>query len=220
MPSRTSLIPGTRIADRFVIDHVETEGGMSIIYRASDALTGQPVAIKLLSVQTIERRTRALREVEILSTLNCRSVVRYVAHETLPSGSLLIAATEWLEGEDLARPYSAKHLSLSRYAALGGPRLPTRWMWCTPLAGCMATSSLGISFSTPGSRDGRADRFRYRPTRRQRDCGNQPDHRRTAHWAPSAILPRDRRGESSDGPAVDLFALGCVFYECLTGTPV
>lgn len=217
MPSRTSLIPGTRIADRFVIDHVETEGGMGIIYRASDALTGQPVAIKLLSVQTIERRTRALREVEVLSTLNCRSVVRYIAHETLPNGSLLLA-TEWLEGEDLAQALQRQALPLSdtlRLVAQVADALDVVHAagW---LHGDVKPANIFLDAGQPG-RVVLIDFGIARPVASA--VVASPTTAEQLMGTVSYLAPEIARGESSDGPAVDLFALGCVFYECLTGVP-
>ena len=38
------------LADRFEIEHVAGRGGMGVVYRATDRLTGDPVAVKIVAL--------------------------------------------------------------------------------------------------------------------------------------------------------------------------
>src|SRR5512136_1560038 len=96
------------IANRFEIGDLEHNllgrGGMGAVYRATDTLTGEPVAVKVLDQtsevsQTSEVFERFTREGEALRRLNHPNIVRMVAAveeegqrylimEYVPGGSL------------------------------------------------------------------------------------------------------------------------------------
>jgi serine/threonine protein kinase len=61
---------GDTLADRFVIEHLAGRGGMGAVYRASDRVTGQPVAIKVLLGEGQTDIRRFEREAQILSAID------------------------------------------------------------------------------------------------------------------------------------------------------
>ena len=86
--------------DRFQIEQKIGAGGMGEVYRARDRVSGEPVAIKVLSDAREHRTGRFAREVELLSQLSHPGIVRYITHGEMPSGELFLVM-EWLDGEDL-----------------------------------------------------------------------------------------------------------------------
>src|SRR5580700_6416168 len=98
---------GTLVADRFTVERLVSAGGMGYVYRAVDALTGQPVALKVVQRRDASSTTRFLREGRVLSTLHHSRIVRYIAHGVTGAGEAYVVM-EWLDGEDLA-----KHLRVS-----------------------------------------------------------------------------------------------------------
>src|SRR6185369_15130552 len=75
-------------------------GGMGEVFRAHDRVSGEAVAVKVISDGRGHRSERFVREVELLAELSHPGIVRYVAHGETSSGELFLAM-EWLEGEDL-----------------------------------------------------------------------------------------------------------------------
>src|SRR5262245_8028020 len=100
---------GDIVAERFEIEREAGSGGMSVVFRAQDRLTGQPVALKLLEAQDERAEARFRREASLLADLRHPGIVRYVAHGT---GAPSWLAMEWLEGEDLAQRLSRGGLAV------------------------------------------------------------------------------------------------------------
>src|SRR5688500_3211268 len=96
MPSAAQLFAG-----RFELNARAALGGMSTIWRATDAETGEPVALKRMAARTRNARERFLREAGFLVELVHPGIVRHVAHGVTDAAECWIAM-EWLEGEDLA----------------------------------------------------------------------------------------------------------------------
>src|SRR5687767_4559892 len=99
--SATALFAvGQLLCDRFEIERVAGSGGMGVVYRAIDRLTGDHVAIKVQRVQSERDAERFVREANVLASVRHPAIVRYLAHGRIPDGTLFLAM-EWLEGEDL-----------------------------------------------------------------------------------------------------------------------
>src|SRR5688572_15997245 len=70
---------------------------MGRVFQATDRLTGESVALKVMSDEGSAERFQ--REGRLLAELNHPGIVRYVAHGT--SSNLFYIAMEWVEGETL-----------------------------------------------------------------------------------------------------------------------
>lgn len=213
-----TLTPGSLFGNRFDIDRMVARGGMGVIYRAHDRYTGQPVALKLLlSAEAPEAAAaeRFICEAQLLAQLRHPHVVSYVAHGQTPEGQLFLA-TGWLDGEDLA----------SRLATLGLTLAESLLCIRTAAAGLQAAHERGIIHRDvkPGNlflRDGRVESTTVL------DFGiARPELMAQALTAtgcaigtPNYMAPEQARGERVIGPAVDIFSLGCVLFQCLTGRP-
>jgi eukaryotic-like serine/threonine-protein kinase len=207
--------PGALVATRFEIESLAAQGGMGKIYRARDHHTGQPVALKVLSTPAAEYAERFLREAEVLVGLAHPAIVKYVAHGSTTSGELYLA-TEWLEGETLsvrlerATPSIGETLQLMRLVAEGLAEVHRH--------GIVHRDIKPSNLFLPS---GQLERVKIL------DFGiahfaNAPRLRtRTGAvlGTPGYLAPEQARGERKIDARADVFALGCVLFECLAGRP-
>jgi serine/threonine protein kinase len=187
---------------------------MATVYRAIDQESGETVAVKLLDADYDAGRFE--REVEVLAALVHPRIVRYLAHG-LATERRAYLAMEWLQGEDLAERL-----------ARGGVMLREALEIVRGLAeGLAAAHAQGIVHrdlkpSNVYLRDKRVDGavlLDFGVARRMRD-GRGPQTRTGALvGTPNYMAPEQASGERSIGPEADVFALGCMLYECLIGAP-
>ncbi len=98
-----SLPPGTVLAQRYRISGKLGEGGMGEVYRASDLLLGQTVALKLLRPELAMRENsvdRFRNEVRMARQITHPNVCR--VHDMGEADSQLFLTMEYVDGEDLA----------------------------------------------------------------------------------------------------------------------
>ena len=106
------IAPGTRIADRYAIDGVLGEGGMGVVYRATDLQRERTVAIKALHASLMgdaEIRRRFTREAQLMLGWNHRNVAR--VHDFIEHQDLLAFVMEYVEGptlEDYVQRWNGK----------------------------------------------------------------------------------------------------------------
>jgi hypothetical protein len=187
---------------------------MGSIYRAQDVATGTPVAIKLL--KSIDARPKRFdREVRLLAELEHPSIVRYVAHGFTLDGSPYLAM-EWLEGEDLSQLLARKGrlpvdeaLSYVRQAAealavahgrgvIHRDIKPSNLFVVTGAETRLKVLDFGVARSILGEISTTAGAL---------------------VGTPAYMAPEQARGDDAITPSADVYALGCVLYECLTGRP-
>jgi hypothetical protein len=209
------LRAGMVLADRFVIERFAGEGGMASVYRARDA-HGGPVAIKVLHTGgSTESTERFSREAQILSELKHPGIVDYVAHGQMPDGRSYLAM-EWLEGQDLAALLQGgTHLSIDDSVAI-----------LAQAADAIASAHRrgivhrDLKPSNLFLVDNRPDRLKVldfgiaRPVSSSMLTGTG-----LVLGTPHYMSPEQARGTRQLTPATDVFTLGCVLYECLSGRP-
>ncbi len=205
----------TREIDRFVVGDVVNTGGMGAVHRATDKDSGALVALKLLGRPAKDGQARFFEEARSLSELDHPNIVRYLAHGLTSDGEAFLAM-EWLEGEDLADRLTRGPLTTQETLAL---------------ARAMA-SALGAAHERhiihrdvkPSNIflvDGKAEQAKlidFGVARR-----DTRDTRLTATGLSVGTIgymaPEQARGGQVYASA-DVFALGCVLFECLTGKAV
>jgi eukaryotic-like serine/threonine-protein kinase len=112
------------IGDRFEIERMAGVHGIANAYRAHDRASGEVVMVKALTVKallegsasTIARIRWEGSVLAKLAELHHPGIVRYVAHGT--AASMVYVATEWLEGEDLARRLQRQRLTVDETVML------------------------------------------------------------------------------------------------------
>ncbi|NIR41390.1 MAG: serine/threonine protein kinase, partial [Actinobacteria bacterium] len=106
---------GEVIADRFELGRKVGEGGMGTVFTATDGVSGETVALKILRTGTeapdVSEVARFEREASLLAQLEHPGIVRYVAHGS--SGGKIWLAMEWLEGETLDERLERQGLTLT-----------------------------------------------------------------------------------------------------------
>jgi len=214
-PQVTSLPGGTVIAGRFTLEARAGRGGTGAVYRARDALSGEPVALKLLHEGSPDALQRFLREATLLSSLRHPGIVAYVAHGTTDNG-LHFLAMEWLEGEDLAHRLARQRLGLEETLTLLRHTAEA-------LAVAHQRGVIHRDLKPPNLflRHGRPEDVVLLDfgLARHVEPSMAVTTSQTLLGSPGYMAPEQVSGEEHLTPSTDIFSLGCVLYECLTGTP-
>ncbi|MFO0564172.1 MAG: protein kinase [Polyangiaceae bacterium] len=205
-----TLRVGDVFAERFRILGRAGAGGMGIVYRAEDALSGDTVALKVLHAGG--KPERFLREAEVLAQITHPAVVRYVAHGITPSGVAYLAM-EWLDGQSLGRRVAERRLTFAE----------VRDLLARVLAGLARAHGAGVVHRDlkPGNiwvgdaGLGQAKLIDFGIARRRYDP--RLTERGILIGTLTYMSPEQARGESEVEPASDVFSLGSVVYKCMTG---
>ncbi|WNG37751.1 protein kinase [Archangium violaceum] len=214
-PADSGSLPlGWRLAGRFVLEAVAGHGGMGTVYRARDSLSGRPVALKLLHPSsTSDAAQRFTREAQVLATLHHPRIVSYVTHGLTEQGQPFLAM-EWLEGEDLAQRLARQPLSLPETLAL--LRHASEALGMAHRHGIVHRD---LKPSNLFLRAGRPedvvllDFGLARPLAPSRALTDQG----LMLGTPGYMAPEQASCQGEPTPSADIFSLGCVLYECLTG---
>jgi serine/threonine protein kinase len=212
-----SLLAGTVVGKRFVIERAAGTGGTATVYRAKDTVTGQVVALKLLHavVPKSPTATRLLIESQLLSELRHPRIVSYIAHGTTADGQPYLAM-EWLSGESLGERLQRAPLSLHETLTLLDGVTDA-------LAAAHARGIIhrDIKPSNLFLRDGQVEQVTLLDfgVARQKERGLALTRTGALIGTPGYMAPEQAKGERDITPSADIFSLGCVIYECLTGSP-
>lgn len=121
-PSESSDRSGTTLANKYELVRKLGAGGMGVVYEAVNALTGRRVAVKLLSgdAEDAEARQRLLREARAGATIRHPNVVDVLDVAIDPeAGAFLVM--ELLDGESLEDRIDRGRLSVEELSAVLGP---------------------------------------------------------------------------------------------------
>jgi len=202
---------GDVVADRFEVEHLAGEGGMGAVYRARDRVTAETVALKVMRVEAGDYVERFVRESEILADLQHPAIVRYVAHGVTADGEPWLAM-EWLEGEDLHARLARGTLTVHETLAIA--RRLTRALSRTHASGVVHRDLKPNNiFLVAGSIE-RAKLLDFGIARGGRSTLTRTG---TMMGTVGYMAPEQARGDRDVGPAADVFSLGCVLFQCLTG---
>jgi tetratricopeptide (TPR) repeat protein len=205
--------PGDIVVERFEVERLAGSGGMGAVWRARDRLTGQPVALKVIHGQRSQEVERFGREARVLAQVRHPGVVRYVAHGAALDGAMYLAM-EWLEGEDLGARLARAPMTIAESMKLA--ELVADALATAHAQGVVHRDIKPGNLFLPG---GAVDQVKVL------DFGIASVlHATRAMTVPGAMVgtpgymaPEQARAGRNLDARVDVFALGCVLFECLTG---
>ncbi|MCC7541614.1 MAG: protein kinase [Deltaproteobacteria bacterium] len=206
--------PGELIADRFRVESTIGSGGMGTVLRAFDVASGERVAVKLLR-QAMEKAelVRFEREAELLADLRHPAIVGYVAHGAMPSGEPFLVM-QWLDGIDLAQRLRRDGVTADEALILA--RRVAEALGVAHALGVVHRDVKPANVLLVGNDVRRAALIDFGLARAA------PDRTGitmlgSVLGTPEYMSPEQARGDSDVDARADVFALGCVLYEMLTG---
>jgi eukaryotic-like serine/threonine-protein kinase len=206
--------PGDLLANRFQLEAHSASGGMGQVFRARDRFSGSQVAVKLLRERRAGWDARFLREAEMLASLHHPAIVRHVAHGAMPGGQRYLVM-EWLEGEELATRLLRGPLQLSEVLALA--RQVADALACAHARGVVHRDLKPHNLWLV---DGEPARVKVLDFGVARLDGHSSVSHTAVIGTPGYMAPEQVRGTFDIDARADVFALGCVLHECLTGRPL
>ncbi len=208
---------GGLFAGRFELEREAGSGGTGAVYCARDHFSGDRVALKLLhsiggSHQEAERFSR---EAQLLAELCHPGIVSYVAHGTTADGQCYLAM-EWLEGEDLAHVLSRGPLSISDTL-----RVAHRVAEALSVAHRRGVVHRDLKPTNLFVVGGQIDQIKILDFGIARRALTMAAVTRSGMLVgtPAYMAPEQAHGTRQITPATDIFSLGCVLFECLSGRP-
>ena len=208
---------GELVAGRFEIERMAGRGGMGAVYRAIDRSTGAPVAVKLLRVGAERLGDRFDRESRLLAELSHPAIVRYLDHGVSDGGERYLVM-EWLDGEDLATRLARAPLSTKESVACA-----IRVAEALSLAHARGIIHRDIKPNNLFLPDGAIERVKVIDFGIARRGGRGLTMALTRTGAiigtPGYMAPEQARGDPRVDARADVFSLGCVLFECLSGAP-
>jgi tetratricopeptide (TPR) repeat protein len=209
------------LAGRFVIEREVGRGGVGIVYRARDEVSGQHVALKVIALPGVDagEEARFRREGRVLAGLSHAGIVRVVAFGQLDDGQPYIAM-EWLEGEDIAQRQRRAPLSLESCVRVAGDVAEA-------LAAAHAASIVhrdvkpsNIILVGSGARE-KDDAFRVKLVDFGVAAAEDAKLTRTGAivGTPAYMAPEQARGDAEVDARADLYALGATLFEMIAGRP-
>lgn len=219
--SEEALPAGLRIAGRFVIERCVGGGGMGSVYRARDEQSGGVVALKVLAADITDAR-RFGRETAVLARLDHPAIVSHVAHGRFDEEGRLadqgrpFLAMQWLDGPSLRERLVTGPLSVEETLAVGRRLCEgLAFMHSRGLIHRDVKPSNLILVSGQASELELVDFGIARPWRPETALTQAGMRVGTVGY----MAPEQAQGFEKVDARADLFALGCVLYECLTGRP-
>jgi len=201
-----------RHIDRFELEEQIGTGGMGEVFRARDPISGEAVAVKFISEEQNPSPERFAREVALLAELSHPGIVRYISHGVTAAGRLFLVM-EWLDGEVLSTRLLRGPLSVIEAVTLA-----------TRVAEALGTAhARGIvhrdlkpsNLFLPG---GHIEQVKVL------DFGVAQQEGRTLLTKTGTIIgtlgymaPEQARSSGQIDARADVFSLGCVLFQCLTG---
>jgi tetratricopeptide (TPR) repeat protein len=188
---------------------------MGTVYRAADSVSGLTVALKVLHDKHSSSADRFNQEAALLSDLAHPAIVRYVDHGMTPAGDHYLAM-EWLEGETLEDRLARGPLGL-----MDSIRLTRRVLEGLAVAhrkGIVHRDLKPANLFLPERDLAQVKILDFGIARRVFDT-RRMTMTGSALGTPMYMSPEQVRGARAVDARSDIFSMGSLFYECLTGAP-
>jgi predicted Ser/Thr protein kinase len=211
---RLSLAPG-RVIGTYEIVRELGRGGMGVVYLAKDTKLGRQVALKVLPEEVAHDepwRARLRREARAAAAVSHAGIAQVYSLEDDPGGFSYVVS-EYVDGTTLREEIAKGPLPVRR--ALDTAR---------QIAGALAAAhARGVTHrdlkpeNVMRTRDGTIKVLDFGLAHLDQDAGEARLTRTgTLMGTPGYIAPEQLQGEDA-GPSADVYALGLVLHEMLTG---
>lgn len=206
-PAIGSTLAGYRI------ESLVARGGMGVVYRATQLALERPVALKVIARELAGKegfRERFLRESRLAASLDHPSVVP--VYDAREEDGELIVAMRLIEGGDL-RKLIDREGPLAPDRAVALLRQVAEALDAAHAAGIVHRDVKPHNILVEGERAYLSD---FGLAKAYAETGPGPGPGASIVGTVEYMAPEQWRGERV-GPAADVYALGCVLYEALTG---
>jgi tetratricopeptide (TPR) repeat protein len=206
---------GASSESRYEIGEKLGEGAVSIVHRGRDRKLGRPVALKFLrdSLVSVDKiRERFHREAQSLARMDHPNVVK--VHDVGVDGGRLYLVMELVEGGSLGRllstePRASRHVvRLLEQAARGVQHAHDR--------GIVHRDLKPDNILVAGGTVAKVADFGLAHLA---EAGTSLTRTGTALGTPMYMAPEQVRGSGEVTPRTDVYALGAILYQILTGRP-
>jgi serine/threonine-protein kinase len=204
------------IGDRYAIERELGHGGMATVFLARDVKHRRPVALKVLrqDVSVVLGAERFLREIEIAASLQHPHILPL--HDSGEFGGILFYVMPYVEGESL-RSRLARERTLSIEDALSITREVADALAYAHHQGVVHRDIKPENILLSGSHAVVAD---FGIARAITSAGAASvTGTGIVVGTPAYMSPEQVAGDQALDGRADIYALGCVLYECLTGRP-
>ena len=203
------------VGDRFELRHPFAEGGMGVVWAAWDLVEMREVAVKVMRENDEITALRTAREAHALLGLSHPAIVRYLACGTTPSGEPFVAMDR-LYGESLADRLARSSLAIPDVVRIGAT---------------LAEALAEIHRHGIVHRDVKPSNVFLVDGSPEKACLIDFGLARNLHataitqmgivlGTPGYMAPEQVRAKGVTGARADVFALGCLLHEALSGRPV
>jgi eukaryotic-like serine/threonine-protein kinase len=206
--------PGERLEDRFEIEQPIGSGGMGTVFRARDPSSGEAVAVKVISGEQRHVAGRFAREIKVLAGLSHPGIVRYISHGTTSSGELFLVM-EWVDGEVLRSRLQRGPLTASEAVVLA--TRVAEALGAAHARGVVHRDLKPSNLILPGGRIDQVKLLDFGIA--QREGRTQLTRTGVMIGTLGYMAPEQARATGQIDARADVFALGCVLFQCLTGVP-
>ena len=202
---------------RFRLEGEMVAGGMGTVYRAVDLVSGEIVAVKISSSFGSQLGERFQQEATFLAEIAHPAIVRYLSHGRTARGEHYLVM-EWLDGETLEDRLQNGALSLAE--TFGLARRVSEALVAAHTRGIIHRDIKPANIFLPGGDLSKVKLLDFGIARRLFD-GVLPRLTQigTALGTPMYMSPEQAQGSLDVDARADIFSMGCVLFECLTGTP-
>lgn len=203
------------VGDRYSVESLLGRGGMASVYKATDLESGEAVALKLFHEDraTGLPRRRFMQEAQTLRSLSHPAIVRYAAHHGIDASGRPFLAMEWLEGSNLRDVLHGRGLSLQQTLTLA-----IRLVKALQYLHGEGVVHRDIKPSNIVLVAGQVDAAKIVDFGIAHNDSPQPlTHTGQLMGTPFYMAPEQTRSSARVDGRADVFSLGCVLYESLTG---
>jgi tetratricopeptide (TPR) repeat protein len=202
---------------RFRLQGDRIAGGMGMVYRGVDLSTGETVAVKISSGFGSNLGERFQQEANCLAAIAHPAIVRYIAHGKTAHGEHYLVM-EWLDGETLEDRLARGSINLG--ATVRMIRRVAEALAVAHQHGVIHRDIKPANIFLPGKDVSKIKLLDFGIARRLFDPASlRLTQAGSALGTPMYMSPEQAEGSLDVDARADVFALGCVFFECLTGSP-